>query len=235
MSAESVIIQGQEQKIEDLERLLVQAIIERQQMSETLKVAQAENTRLVEKERAGSGELIVETEMGVRALWLLGEINEESVKDVCGGIMEMWEADKEKPVALYINSFGGSAVAGMAIADFIMASPVQVDTLALGFVQSAALSVFLAGEKRLAYRRARFLLHQGVGSDEGSAVELQAFGRECELLNDWLAEFLAERSGMTLAKVEQLRAEARRFGAEEALEWGIATMLVDPVTRRSGT
>jgi len=68
---------------------------------------------------------------------------------------------KEHPDILYLilSSTGGSVDYGITLYNFLRALPCILVTHNIGTIESIANIVFLAGEQRLAAKRARFLLH----------------------------------------------------------------------------
>jgi len=60
---------------------------------------------------------------------------------------------------LHVSSDGGSNLDGFAMHNFLRSLPIPVTTHNIGNIESMAVLVFLAGDRRLVSPEARFLLH----------------------------------------------------------------------------
>lgn len=67
-------------------------------------------------------------------------------------------------IILLISSPGGQVAAGLSLYNFLKGIPIQIDTHNYGSVDSIAIVVFCAGQKRYCVPNARFLMH-GIGFD----------------------------------------------------------------------
>jgi ATP-dependent Clp protease, protease subunit len=101
-------------------------------------------------------------------------INLAKVKTVMAACAEA--LDKFKPETLYlsISSPGGEVAAGIALYNFLRALPVRVVTHNIGSIDSIAVVVFLAGERRYATPTATFLFH-GVQLGVSGATQLTVY------------------------------------------------------------
>lgn len=70
------------------------------------------------------------------------------------------DGTKIEEIILEIQSFGGSSDHGLKIYNFLKSLKIPITTIANTNVDSAAIMLFCAGEKRLAMNPTRFLIHQ---------------------------------------------------------------------------
>ena len=104
-----------------------------------------------------------------RDLLLSDRISQGTVKDIIKDIFEINFDDDEKeeiykdwerkPIQLFINSYGGSVYAGLALIDVIKRSKTPVHTVCIGSCMSMALWVWLSGAKRFVGEFATLMFH----------------------------------------------------------------------------
>ncbi len=132
-----------------------------------------------------------------------------------------------RDVDLFINSPGGDAFSGLALADQIERAQrrgFRVTAHASGIVASAAVPVFAVCNPRLAAPGTIFMVHEAelwkwpgreTASDISSQNELMGLLRERYLGK------LVTRTKLAKEKWEQLENKTTWFSAEKAVEWGL--------------
>lgn len=134
-------------------------------------------------------------------------------------------------IHVHINSYGGAVSEGWAIYNTLREHPARIVTHADGFVASAAIYPFMAGEERIASTLSAFFFHQVLVSTTGNADELRAAADEADKLNEiGLGAFTD--NGVDAERVRELEQEETWIDADEALELGIATAIVADETPR---
>lgn len=128
---------------------------------------------------------------------------------------------------IYINSGGGSAFDGLGICDVILSAQqdgFEVTTEANGLVASAAVPIFVVGQKRIASPGTIFMIHEAslfkFISDEKKG-DLIAQTKMIELLETRYNELIAKRSKLSVAELQAKCKETTWFTASQALEWGL--------------
>lgn len=156
--------------------------------------------------------------------WWSDETSPKSVVDAIQGL-------DTQEIDVYINSYGGSVAAGWGIYNALRQHPAKVRTYGVGFVASAALYPFLAGDERYASTLSAYYLHEAWTSASGYADELRRAADQIESLTDVGVNAFVERAGMERDKVLELMREETWLTPEAALELGIATA----ITQESGS
>lgn len=134
-------------------------------------------------------------------------------------------------IHVHINSYGGSVSEGWAIYNTLREHPARIVTHADGFVASAAIYPFMAGDERLASNLSAFFFHQVLMYVEGNADELRAAADEAEKINEiGLAAF--SNAGIDPETVRALEKDETWIDADEALRCGFATAIVADETPR---
>ncbi len=130
-----------------------------------------------------------------------------------------------------INSEGGSAYDGLAIANAIMRNPATTTTYVDGLAASAASLIALAGDTVVMSKYGQMMLHNSRGGLMGTADELRDYAKFLDGLNASMAEFYADRAGGDAKDWAKAMARETWYRADEALAAGLVTEL-DETTRR---
>ena len=114
-----------------------------------------------------------------RTLLLTGEVNDEMAERVCAELVLLATADADRDVVLYINSPGGSMLAGLAIYDTMRLIPNDVGTVAMGLRRQHGPVPALRGHARQAIRlpHSRIMMHQPSAGIGGTAMDMQIQAR----------------------------------------------------------
>lgn len=142
------------------------------------------------------------------------------------GLLEEISALDVDLIRVHIDSYGGEVYEGWAMYNALREHPARVDTYADGFVCSAALYPYLAGESRNASILSAFYLHEVSTGGYGYAADLRAAADEAEKLTDIGITAFEERAGLTREKVRELMEAETWLSPEEALELNIATAII---------
>lgn len=142
------------------------------------------------------------------------------------GIIEQIKNLDVDVINVHINSYGGSVSEGWAIYSALIEHPAKVNTYGDGFVASAALYPFMAGENRYASNLSAYYFHQVMISATGYAKDLRAAANEAELMTKIGMSAFTERAGMGAEEVEELMENEVWLSPKEALERNIATAIM---------
>ena len=94
-----------------------------------------------------------------RSVEITSEITDETAAKIIGQLLTLQTLDKQAPIQVVINSPGGSFYAGLAIYDILRTMPNPILTLGIGFVGSAALLIYTAGDIRHCTPATTFFYH----------------------------------------------------------------------------
>lgn len=167
-----------------------------------------------------------------RRILLLGEqVSDTSANQLISQLLMLATQDPNSDICLFINSPGGSVMAGLAIYDTMQLIPNDVATVAVGFAASMGQLLLCAGTpgKRFALPHAQIVMHEGAAGLGGSAsdVEIQA----ANLLNtlDRLRSIIAKHTDNPLDQIVQDVGRDRWFDAQEALDYGFVDRVVTSI------
>lgn len=151
--------------------------------------------------------------------WFDGDVSANSLEK------QIKDLDVDE-IRVHIDSYGGAVSEGWAIYNALRQHPAKVITYGDGFVASAALYPFLAGDERIASNLSAYYLHQVMVSAEGYADELRAAANEAEMMTEIGINAFVERTKMAADDVRELMEAETWLSPSEALEQGIATSIV---------
>jgi ATP-dependent Clp protease protease subunit len=159
-----------------------------------------------------------------------GEIDDAVANRVCAQLVLLSAEDPTSDVALYINSPGGPATAGLAVYDTMRLLPGDVATVGFGVAADTGQLLLSAGSKgkRYALPHTRVRMHRSPGIT-GTAPDAAAAAEHAGYTTRVVHELLARHTGHTL---EEVAADADRdswFTATETLEYGMVDQIVESV------
>lgn len=137
--------------------------------------------------------------------------------------------DPEKDIYLYINSPGGSVMAGLGIFDTMNHIRPDVCTICVGLAASMGAFLLSAGAKgkRMSLPHSRIMIHQPLGGAQGQATDIEIQAKEILYLKRQLNLALANHTGQSLERIEQDTERDFFMSAEEAKNYGLVDQVID--------
>jgi ATP-dependent Clp protease protease subunit len=168
-----------------------------------------------------------------RIIFLGGPINDAVANLVVAQLLFLAHEDPKKDIQLYINSPGGSVVAGMAIYDTMQFIKPEVSTICVGMAASMAAVILTAGAKgkRFALPNSEILIHQVMGGAEGQASDIEITAKQILKMKAKLNTILSKHTGQKVEKIEKDADRDYYMSAAEAKEYG----LIDEMIKTSRT
>ncbi len=158
-----------------------------------------------------------------RIIFLTGEINDQNANLVIAQLIYLEGKDPDKDITLYINSPGGSVVAGMAIYDTMNYIKCDVCTVCIGMAASMAAILLSSGAKgkRFALSNSEVMIHQPLGGFQGQASDIKIHAAHMEKTKKTINRILSENTGMPIETVEKDTDRDNFMSAEEAKKYGL--------------
>ena len=134
---------------------------------------------------------------------------------------------KIRDVNLFINSPGGDAFSGLALADQIERARrkgFKITAHASGIIASAAVPVFAVCDVRLAAPGTIFMVHEAAlwkWPGRETASDIRSQNELMYLLRDRYIGKLVDNSKLNKGKWEELEKKTTWFSANKALDWGL--------------
>ncbi|MEZ5282257.1 MAG: ATP-dependent Clp protease proteolytic subunit [Acidimicrobiales bacterium] len=165
-----------------------------------------------------------------RRILVLGEeVTNDSANRLVSQLLLLSADDPESDICVYINSPGGSVMAGLAVYDTMQLIPNDVATVAVGLAASMGQVILCAGSpgKRFALPNAQVLMHEGSAGLAGSAADVAIQASNLMATLDRMRRIIARHTGHSLDQVERDVGRDRWFDAVQAREYGFVDHVVD--------
>lgn len=164
-----------------------------------------------------------------RIIFLGEEVNDVTASLVVAQILFLESEDPTKDINLYINSPGGSVVAGMAIYDTMQYVKCDVSTICMGMAASMGAFLLAGGAKgkRYALPNAEIMIHQPSGGAQGQATEIKIVAEQILKTKEKLNKILAENTNQPIEVIERDTERDNYMSAEEALAYGIIDKVIE--------
>ncbi|MCR5511925.1 MAG: ATP-dependent Clp protease proteolytic subunit [Lachnospiraceae bacterium] len=174
-----------------------------------------------------------------RNIFLCDEVTSESCNEIIKELLYMESVDDGKPINLFINSPGGSVTDGLAVYDVITLLKSPVNAIVTGLAASMGSIILLAcsKERRFMLPSSRILVHDcswghnDLGGKKPYEVEEEL--KQLKSTNERLVSIIAERTGKTVKEVAKVTKYDSYFSAQEAIDFGLASKIIDSETLSS--
>lgn len=167
-----------------------------------------------------------------RRIFMFDGVDETSIGTVIKGLYYMNAESGEKPIELFIGSFGGSEYEMYALYDVIGTMKAPVHTTAIGKCMSAAPLLVARGEPgyRYATPNTWFMVHQswdefGAKRTDELKKDLIHYDAMAKSWYDLMEKHTNKKAAFWKKHCEQVG--DKYFSAEQALEWGIIDHIWD--------
>lgn len=134
----------------------------------------------------------------------------------------------EPRVHLFIHSDGGDAYAGLSAMDHVACNPVEIITIADGFVASAASLILLGSDTRYIMPHAHVLIHQLRTGFIGKYDELRDEMQNSEGLMKSFRTIYKDKTTMDPRQIDALLCKELNLDADDCLRYGIAHRKLGP-------
>ena len=172
-----------------------------------------------------------------RSVGLIGDISEQKSEEVIGTLIhlsDMCDADPEtnKPIEMYISTYGGSVVDMFAMYDLmrVIKQKCTVSTIGLGKVMSAGVLLLANGTKgeRKVGKNCRVMLHNVMAGFHGSLVNVENEIKEVNWIQERYIDCLEMQTNFTKKKIKKMLNKQLDIyiSAEQAIEYGIADVII---------
>ncbi len=164
-----------------------------------------------------------------RIVFLGQQVDSDLANLIVAQMLFLEAEDPEKDIYLYINSPGGSVMAGLGIFDTMNHIRPEVCTICVGLAASMGAFLLSAGAKgkRMSLPHSRIMIHQPSGGAEGQATDIEIQAKEILYHKRMLNERLADHTGQPIDRIEQDTERDFFMSAAEAKEYGLIDQVID--------
>lgn len=175
--------------------------------------------------------------LGHRVVFLGRPVDDEVANVIVAQLLHLESDDPDKPIALYINSPGGSMDSMFAIYDSMQHIRPEVHTTCIGMAASAAALILAGGAEgsRSILPHGRVMIHQPhVGNLGGQASDIEIHANEIVRQRELVNSILARHTGQEVDKVRKDTDRDRWLTAEEAVGYGLVDTILAPAAVPAG-
>ncbi len=143
--------------------------------------------------------------------------------------------DPKRDIQMFINSPGGSVIAGMGIYDTMQYVSPDVGTICTGLAASMGAVLLTAGTKgkRTCLEHSRVMIHQPSGGMQGQFTDMEISYNLIKQLRKELYDILAHHSGKTFKDIEKDSERDNWMTAKEAKAYGLIDEVLDRTNPRT--
>lgn len=165
-----------------------------------------------------------------RIIFLGVPINDYVANVVQAQLLFLESTDPKRDIQMFINSPGGSVIAGLGIYDTMQYVVPNVATICTGLAASMGSVLLAAGTKgkRTCLKHSRVMIHQPSGGMQGQFSDMEITYNLIKEMRGELYTILADCTGQTFETIEKDSDRDKWMRANEAKEYG----LVDEVLSR---
>ena len=175
---------------------------------------------------------IAEMMLSHREIWLTGELDGQMADAVIRQILQLDSEMPQTDITLYINSPDGSVNAGLTICDVMQAVQSNIRTVCVGMAANMAAVLFAAGSTHEIMRHGEVMVHDPLmGGITGSALSVQDKSDRLMQMRKTICGILATHTGKNIKQIYKVTAKDTYFGAEAAVQFGLADKIIDRVER----
>ncbi len=158
-----------------------------------------------------------------RIIFLSGEVTSEMANSIVAQMLFLEMQDPEADIQLYINSPGGSIVAGLAIHDTMKFIKCDVSTICIGMAASMGAFLLASGTKgkRYALPNSEIMIHQPSGGTQGTTEDIKIMTDRILRHRSSLNKMLAKYTSKSVKQIEKDTDRDYFMTASEAKKYGI--------------
>ena len=165
-----------------------------------------------------------------RIIFMGVPVNDYVANVIQAQLLFLESTDPKRDVQMFINSPGGSVMAGLGIYDTMQYVSPDIATICTGMAASMGAVLLAAGTegKRTCLRHSRVMIHQPLGGMQGQVSDMEISYNLIKEMQKELYEILANHTDQPYDKIEEDCDRDYWMVADEAKEYG----LIDEVLAR---
>lgn len=165
-----------------------------------------------------------------RIIFLGVPIDDYVANVIMAQLLFLESTDPKRDVQMFLNSPGGSVIAGLGVYDTMQYVTPDVATITTGMAASMGAVLLAAGTKgkRTALHHSRVMIHQPLGGMQGQVTDMEIYYNLIKEQQKALYDILSEHTGQEYKKIQEDCERDNWMTSEEAKDYG----LIDEVLAR---
>lgn len=166
-----------------------------------------------------------------RIIFMGVPVNDYVANVIQAQLLFLESTDPKRDIQMFINSPGGSVVAGLGIYDTMQYVAPDIGTICTGMAASMGAVLLAAGDKgkRTALFHSRVMIHQPMGGMQGQVSDMEISYKLIKGMQKELYDILSHHTGQNFKTIEEDCDRDNWMTSQEALDYG----LVDEVLNRN--
>lgn len=160
-----------------------------------------------------------------RIIILKDEINSTTANDLIFKLLYL-DSLNTNDIYIYINSYGGDCLQGLAIIDTMNYIKSKVITIVIGVAYSMSAVILAAGDKRYALPHSEIMIHEPATNTNGKASEIIASSKRIAQIKELLAKIIKQKSAKSLKQILTDMNKDYFLSPFEALNYGLIDKVI---------
>lgn len=164
-----------------------------------------------------------------RIIFMGVPVNDYVANVIQAQLLFLESSDPKRDVQMFINSPGGSVIAGLGIYDTMQYIAPDVATICTGLAASMGAVLLAAGThgKRTALPHARVMIHQPLGGMQGQVTDMEISYKLIKSMQKELYDILVQHTGQTYETIEKDCDRDNWMTSTEAKNYGLVDEVLD--------
>lgn len=165
-----------------------------------------------------------------RIIFMGVPVNDYVANVIQAQLLFLASTDPKRDVQMYINSPGGSVIAGLGIYDTMQHVSMDIGTICTGLAASMGAVLLAAGTngKRICLPHARVMIHQPSGGMQGQFSDMEISYNLIREMRKELYDILAHHTGQDYETIERDCDRDHWMKGLEAKAYGLVDEVLDP-------
>ncbi len=170
-----------------------------------------------------------------RIIFLGVPINDYVANVIQAQLLFLESTDPKRDIQMFVNSPGGSVIAGMGIYDTMQYVSPDIGTICVGLAASMGAVMLAAGTKgkRTCLKHSRVMIHQPSGGMQGQFSDMEISYKLIKEMKAELYEILAFHTGQKYDQIEKDCDRDNWMTATDAKEYGLVDEVLDRAERKT--
>jgi ATP-dependent Clp protease protease subunit len=172
-----------------------------------------------------------------RIIFMGVPVNDYVANVIQAQLLFLESSDPKRDIQMFINSPGGSVIAGLGIYDTMQYVSPDVGTICTGLAASMGAVLLAAGTKgkRTCLFHSRVMIHQPMGGMQGQVTDMEISYKLIKDLQKQLYDILVHHTGQEYARIEEDCDRDNWMTSAQAKEYGLVDEVLDRHSPRKKT
>lgn len=164
-----------------------------------------------------------------RIIFMGVPVNDYVANVIQAQLLFLESTDPKRDVQMFINSPGGSVIAGLGIYDTMQYVSPDIGTICTGLAASMGAVLLTAGTKgkRTCLFHSRVMIHQPLGGMQGQVSDMEISYKLIKQMQKQLYDILAHHTGQKYDKIAEDCDRDNWMTAEDAKKYGLIDEVLD--------